>query len=109
MSPGGGAVGGSLVVQVASRGRLVVGEPYFEPAGPPLDQGAGEGGSSVYVPGRVAPMLPHELADDACSLRPHQDRLTLTVEVPFGDGLEAGEPTFYRSVIRSRARLTYAQ
>src|SRR6266511_1835324 len=64
---------------------------------------------SVYVPGLVAPMLPHELADDACSLRPHLDRLCVTVEVPFDGALEAGEPTFYRSVIRSDARLTYLQ
>ena len=30
---------------------------------------------STYVPGLVAPMLPPELSDDACSLRPHVDRL----------------------------------
>jgi ribonuclease R len=50
-------------------------------------------------------MLPHELADDLCSLRPNVDRLTVTVEMPPGDG----EPQFYRSVIRSDARLSYAQ
>jgi ribonuclease R len=77
---------------------------YFVPAGTPLDRGAWERGNSVYAPGLVAPMLPHELADDACSLRPHQDRLCLTVEI--GPG---GEPSFYRSVIRSRERFTYGQ
>jgi ribonuclease R len=82
---------------------------YFVPAGTPLDLGAAERGFSVYVPGRVAPMLPHDLADDASSLRPYQDRLTVTVEVPFSANLQAGEPLFYRSVIRSRARLTYGQ
>ena len=54
-------------------------------------------------------MLPRELADDLCSLRPNQERLTLTVEIPFGDGLTMGTPSFYRSVIRSDARLTYGQ
>ena len=82
---------------------------YFVPAGSPLDDGAAERANSVYVPGLVAPMLPHSLADDACSLRPHEDRLTLTVEIPFGAGLEPGEPLFYRSVIRSDERLTYSQ
>jgi ribonuclease R len=82
---------------------------HFVPAGTPLDRGAAERSFSVYVPGLVAPMLPPELADDLCSLRPHQDRLTLTVELPFDERLELGEPLFYRSVIRSRARLTYAQ
>jgi ribonuclease R len=82
---------------------------YFIPAGSPLDRGAGERGCSVYVPGRVAPMLPPELSDDLCSLRPHQDRLCVTVEIPFDSELRAGEPVFYRSVIRSRERLTYGR
>jgi ribonuclease R len=80
---------------------------YFVPAGTPLDRGAAERSFSTYVPGLVAPMLPHELADEACSLRPHTDRRCVTVELPFGPGLEPGEPRFYRSVIRSRERLTY--
>jgi ribonuclease R len=77
---------------------------YFVPAGTPLDWGAEERGNSVYVPGLVAPMLPHELADDACSLRPNVDRLTVTVEIA-----PNGETSFYRSVIRSRERFTYGQ
>ena len=82
---------------------------YFVPAGTPLDRGAAERANSVYVPGLVAPMLPPALADDACSLRPNQDRLTVTVEIPFSADLQAGEPSFYRSVIRSRERLTYSR
>ena len=82
---------------------------YFVPAGSPLDRGAAERANSVYVPGLVAPMLPPSLADDACSLRPNQDRLAVTVEIPFGADLKAGEPSFYRSVIRSEERLTYSQ
>jgi ribonuclease R len=82
---------------------------FFVPAGSPLDRGAADRALSVYVPGRVAPMLPPELSDDACSLRPHQDRLCLTVEIPFDGALDAGEPAFYRSVIRSRERLTYGR
>jgi ribonuclease R len=80
---------------------------HFVAAGSELDLGAAERSRSVYVPGRVARMLPAELADDLCSLRPHLDRFTLTVELPFGPGLEMGTPVFYRSVIRSGARLTY--
>jgi ribonuclease R len=73
-------------------------------AGSPLDRGASERAFTTYVPGRAAPMLPPQLADDRCSLRPNEDRLCVTVELP-----PSGEPRFYRSVIRSRARLTYAQ
>ena len=79
----------------------------YVPAGARLDRAASERGNSVYVPGRVAPMLPHELSDDLCSLRPHQDRRCITVEIPFDADLEPGEPRFYRSLIRSRERLTY--
>jgi ribonuclease R len=81
----------------------------FVPAGSPLDIRASYRGNSVYVPGRVAPMLPPQLADDLCSLRPHLDRLCLTVEVAFDAKLDAGEPLFYRSVIRSDERLTYGR
>jgi ribonuclease R len=78
---------------------------WFVPAGSPLDHGAAERAFSVYVPGLVAPMLPPRLSDDLCSLRPDVDRLCVTVEVE----LASGEARFYRSVIRSKARLTYAQ
>ncbi len=76
----------------------------FVEAGSPLDRGAASRAFTTYVPGRAAPMLPPELADDRCSLRPYEDRLTVTVELP-----PDGEPRFYRSVIRSDARLTYGQ
>jgi ribonuclease R len=77
-------------------------------AGSPLDRDAARRGFSVYVPGRVEPMLPERLSSDLCSLRPHQDRKCITVEVLFDADLQPGEPAFYRSVIRSRERLTYA-
>ncbi|MFN2628666.1 MAG: ribonuclease R family protein [Gaiellaceae bacterium] len=73
-------------------------------SGSPLDRGAAGRALSTYVPGLVAPMLPHELADDRCSLRPQVDRLCITVEFS-----PAGEAVFYRSVIRSDARLSYGQ
>jgi ribonuclease R len=76
----------------------------YVPAGSPLDRGAAGRANSTYVPGRVAPMLPPALSEDVCSLRPHVDRLTVTVELP-----PFGEPLCYRSVIRSDARLTYGQ
>ena len=78
---------------------------YFVQAGAPLDRGASRRAFSTYVPGLVAPMLPPDLSEDQCSLRPHEDRLCLTVEIP----LTGGDARFYRSVIRSRARLTYGQ
>lgn len=63
-------------------------------------------GTSVYVPGAVEPMLPQALSNDACSLRPGEDRLAVTVEMEM-DGTEAVSVSYYRSLIRSDARLTY--
>jgi ribonuclease R len=82
---------------------------HFVPAGSALDLGAARRSFSAYVPGRVAPMLPPRLSDDLCSLRPNEDRLCVTVEIPFDADLEPGEGSFYRSVIRSRERLTYGR
>jgi ribonuclease R len=76
----------------------------YLPTGTPLDRGAAQRAFSTYVPGRVAPMLPPELSEDRCSLRPNEDRLCLTVEMA-----PDGEPRFYRSIIRSKARLTYGE
>jgi ribonuclease R len=78
---------------------------WFVQTGSPLDRGAVERAFSVYVPGLVSPMLPPELSEELCSLRPNVDRLCVTVEIP----LPEGEPSFYRSVIRSRERLTYGR
>ena len=79
----------------------------YVPAGSPLDRDAAERAFSSYVPGRVEPMLPEQLSAGLCSLRPNEDRRCVTIEVLFDADLDAGEPLFYRSVIRSRERLTY--
>jgi ribonuclease R len=63
-------------------------------------------GTSVYVPGAVEPMLPEALSNQACSLVPHQDRLTVTVEMEL-EGARRRRVAFHRSMIRSDKRLTY--
>jgi ribonuclease R len=77
--------------------------------GSALESEARRRANSTYVPGRVAPMLPHALSSDVCSLVPDQDRLAVTSEIEIS---ETGEPlsaTFYRSLMRSDARLNYDQ
>lgn len=82
----------------------------YVPAGSPLDRDAAERAFSVYVPGRVEPMLPDALSSDLCSLRPRLDRRCVTVEAVLDGSLQlVGEPLVYRSLIRSRERLTYGQ
>src|SRR5204862_4521913 len=65
-------------------------------------------GTSVYVPGAVEPMLPQALSNNACSLRPGEDRLAVTVEMEV-EGANVLSVAFHRSVIRSDARFNYDQ
>ena len=76
------------------------------PEGSRLDLEARERATSVYAPGTVAPMLPHALSSGACSLRPDEDRAAVTVEMEL-DGPQVVRSAFYRSLIRSAARLDY--
>ncbi|MBA2348503.1 MAG: RNB domain-containing ribonuclease [Solirubrobacterales bacterium] len=78
---------------------------YVTP-GSALDREAYLRGTSVYVPGRVEPMLPEALSNEACSLKPGVDRLAVTVEIDF-DGADVTKASFYRSRIRSDERLDY--
>ena len=55
---------------------------YVRP-GSAVDREAYRRATSVYVPGKVEPMLPEALSNEACSLVPHQDRLAVTVELDF--------------------------
>ncbi len=73
-----------------------------------VDREAFKRATSVYVPGLVEPMLPEALSNQACSLVPHQDRLTVTVELDF-DGAAVRRTAFHRSIIRSDRRLTYPE
>jgi ribonuclease R len=78
---------------------------YLRPGGP-LDRDAIRRGTSVYVPGSVEPMLPEALSNRACSLRPGEERLAVTVELEL-EGAAVRKVAFHRSRIRSDARLTY--
>ena len=78
---------------------------YVRP-GSPVDREAHRRSTSVYVPGTAEPMLPESLSSDVCSLRPHVDRLAVTVELELR-GAEVVRSAFHRSVIRSDVRLDY--
>jgi ribonuclease R len=78
----------------------------FVSPGSLVDREAARRATSVYVPGRVEPMLPEALSNDACSLVPGQERAAVTVELDFA-GAEVKRASFYRSLIRSDERLDY--
>ncbi|MGE5408896.1 MAG: RNB domain-containing ribonuclease [Syntrophothermus sp.] len=77
--------------------------------GSPLDLEARMRGNSTYVPGAVEPMLPHALSSHACSLSPGVERLAVTAEVELDEDGRPLSSRFYRSRIRSDARLDYDQ
>lgn len=81
---------------------------YVEP-GNALDAAAYERGTSTYFPGTVLPMLPFQLSNNVCSLRPHVNRLTLSVVVRINRTGEILGYQFSPGVIRSTHRLTYTE
>ncbi len=80
---------------------------FVRPGGA-LDREAQRRGTSTYVPGAVEPMLPEQLSNGECSLRPGEERLAVTVEMEIA-GVDVRRVAFHRSTIRSDARLTYGQ
>jgi ribonuclease R len=74
-----------------------------------LDHEALRRANSVYIPGAVEPMLPKLLSAGACSLSPDQERLAVTAEIELDAKGQARSASFYRSRIRSDARLDYDQ
>jgi ribonuclease R len=81
---------------------------YVEP-GSALDREAFRRGNSVYFPDRAIPMLPPALSSDICSLRPQQDRLSMSAEIVFDREGQPQESRIFQSVMRSQARLTYEE
>jgi ribonuclease R len=77
--------------------------------GSPIDREARRRANSTYVPGAVEPMLPHALSSEACSLSPGVERLAVTAEIELGPDARPRRTSFYRSRIRSDARLDYDQ
>ncbi|MFQ5480217.1 MAG: ribonuclease R [Thermodesulfobacteriota bacterium] len=82
---------------------------HYVREGTQLDSEAERRGTSVYFPDRCVPMLPEALSNGICSLRPDEDRLTMTAEMVFNAGGTVTGSKFYKSIIRSKRRLTYTE
>lgn len=80
---------------------------HYVKLGSQLDSEAAKRGTSVYLPGKVVPMLPPELSNGICSLNPDQDRLVIVCDMRLSDSGDVLWSTFYEAVMRSQARLTY--
>ncbi len=80
---------------------------HYVTEGSVLDREAFERGTSVYFPGRAVPMLPERLSNGICSLNPRVDRLTFSVEIEIDERGRFVDHSIYKSVIRTRERMTY--
>jgi ribonuclease R len=74
-----------------------------------LDKEALARGNSVYFPGQVIPMLPEELSNELCSLKPNVDRLVQVCQMEITAAGKISAYHFHEAVIQSKARLTYDQ
>ncbi|TAN40294.1 MAG: ribonuclease R [Nitrospirae bacterium] len=79
----------------------------YVPWGSAIDLEARKRGTSVYFPDRVIPMLPRELSEDLCSLKPKVERYAFTVEMEFDRQGNRSGAHFYPSLIKSDERMTY--
>ncbi len=76
--------------------------------GSPLDEIARKRAFTNYLPGFNIPMLPRDLSDNLCSLRPNQRRPVLACRVTIGaDGALADDIRFFAAEIESKAKLVY--
>ena len=74
-----------------------------------LDKDAFERGNSVYFPRREIPMLPEALSNGLCSLNPDVERLCMVCDMQIDAAGIVQKYTFYPSVMRSKARMTYTK
>ncbi|NKB35085.1 MAG: ribonuclease R [Pseudomonadales bacterium] len=77
--------------------------------GSSLDEEAINRGTSVYFPGHVIPMLPEQLSNGLCSLKPKVDRLAMICEMEISAEGHLTDFSFYEGVIHSHARMTYTE
>ncbi len=96
------------------KGRRVLGVhiadvTHFVRPGSALDREARRRGTSVYLVDKVIPMLPEQLSNGVCSLRPDVDRLAFSVFLTFDAAGAVVGRSFAKTLIRSRLRLTYEE
>ena len=72
-----------------------------------LDKEAYLRGTSIYMLGRVIPMLPRELSNGICSLNAGEDRLTLSCSMEITPKAKIVSSDIYKAVINVTERMTY--
>ncbi len=81
---------------------------YLQP-GTVLDDEAYERATSVYLVDRVVPMLPEVLSNNACSLRPNEEKYTFSAVFEIDKNTKVVNEWFGRTVTFSDARFAYEE
>lgn len=72
-----------------------------------LDQEALIRGTSIYMLGRVIPMLPRELSNGICSLNAGEDRFTLSCSMEIDKKGKVISSEIYKGIIKVTERMSY--
>ena len=81
---------------------------YVQP-GSPMDVEALKRSNSVYLVDRVIPMLPEQLSNLVCSLRPNEDKFSFSAVFEIDENGKVYNEWFGRTVIHSNRRYTYEE
>ncbi len=82
---------------------------YYVKPGTILDDEAYERATSVYLVDRVVPMLPEVLSNNACSLRPNEEKYTFSAVFEINENAQLENEWFGRTVTYSDARFSYEE
>eukprot|EP00063_Salmo_salar_P048411 XP_014023246.1 PREDICTED: exosome complex exonuclease RRP44 isoform X3 [Salmo salar] len=82
---------------------------HFIRPGNAMDLEAANRGTTVYLTGRRIDMVPELLSSNLCSLRSSVERLAFSCIWEINDKAEIVQTRFTKSVINSKASLTYAE
>lgn len=104
----------ALSLEIDKRGHFKLGVhiadvSHYVRAGSAFDRDAAIRTTSMYLPDRVIPMLPHELSTGICSLNPRVDRLAFSITMELDPDGEVTRYEIASTVIQSDARLTYEE
>jgi ribonuclease R len=82
---------------------------HYVKDGTTLNKDAFERATSVYFPERAFHMLPRELSENLCSLRPNEPRLALVAKMKFSKAGSLRATEVFEAVIESKRRATYTE
>jgi ribonuclease R len=82
---------------------------HYVTPGSAMDTEALKRSNSVYLVDRVIPMLPEQLSNLACSLRPHEDKYSFSAVFEMDEKGKVYNEWFGKTVIHSDRRFTYEE